>query len=193
MLWSSWVDDLLSCGNKSDVLKGREALKQHFDLDEVGELQEYVGCKVEYNKVNGTMKLTQPVLVQSFADEFELPTKEFTTPMAPGQVLMGKGAPIGVDEQTHKTYRKGVGKLIHLGKYSKPEILNAIRELSRFGSNPNEAHYKAMLRCLRYCVSTKNQGFVIRPERQWDGKNKDFLFRISGKSDSTFASCSETQ
>ena len=109
MLWSSWVDDLLSWGNKKDVLKGREALKQHFDLNEVGELKEYVGCKVEYNKVNGQMKLTQPVLVQSFADKFKLPTKEFTIPMAPGQVLVGKEAPIGVNEATHtRTTRKAL-------------------------------------------------------------------------------------
>ena len=193
MLWSSWVEDLLSCGNKKDVLKGRETLKQHFDLDEVGELKEYVCCKVGYNWVNSWMRLTQPVLVQSFKDEFKLPVKEYTTPMAPGQVLTGKGAPVGVNKETHKNYHKGVGKLMHLGKYSKPEILNAIRELSQFGSNPSEAHYKAMLRCFKYCVNTKDQGFTICPGRQWNGKDRDFQFCISGKSNSTFANCSETQ
>ena len=135
LLWSSWVDNLLLCGNKKDVLKGREALKQHFDLDKIGKLKEYVGCKVKYNREQGTMQLTQPVLVQSFVDEFKLPTKAFTTPMAPGQVLVGKGALVGVNKKTHQSYCKGVGKLIHLGKYSRPEILNAVRELSRFGSN----------------------------------------------------------
>ena len=50
MLWSSWVDDLLSCGNTHDVISGKETLKQCFHLDEVGELNEYVGCKVEHNK-----------------------------------------------------------------------------------------------------------------------------------------------
>ena len=193
MLWSSWVDDLLSCGNKDNVLKGRETLKQHFDLDKVRELKEYVGCKVEYDKVNGQMKLTQPVLVQSFADEFDLPTRTFTTLMSPEQVLVGKGAPIRVSEAMHRQYQKGVGKLIHLGKYSKPVISNAVRELSGFGSNPNEAQYLAMLQCLKYCVDTKDEGFVIHPLRQWNGKDRGFQFQISGESDSTFASCLETQ
>ena len=49
MIWSSWVDDLISCGDKGKVIQGREKLKQHFDLDEIGELQEYVDCKIEYN------------------------------------------------------------------------------------------------------------------------------------------------
>ncbi|MEM9078893.1 MAG: hypothetical protein AAGC43_17765, partial [Bacteroidota bacterium] len=48
-LWASWVDDLLSCGNEKDVKDGRQAIKQYFDLDEIGELKEYVGCKIEFN------------------------------------------------------------------------------------------------------------------------------------------------
>ena len=50
MLWSSLVNDLLSCGNMSDMVNGKETLKQYFNLDKVGELNEYVGCKVEYKK-----------------------------------------------------------------------------------------------------------------------------------------------
>ena len=37
------------------------------------------------------MKLTQPVLAQSFKDEFELPTDDFETPVGPGTTLMPEG------------------------------------------------------------------------------------------------------
>ena len=133
------------------------------------------------------------VLLQSLEDEFELPSRDPITPAASGTTLTGKGEPVSVDEATHRDYRKGVGKLIHLGKYTKSEILNAVRELSRFGSNPNPAHYKAMLRCMRYCVSTKEQGLLLKPTGRWDGKDKNYKFRIRGRSDSTFASCPETK
>jgi hypothetical protein len=194
MIWSSWVDDILSCGNKEEVIKGRQELKKHFDLDEVGEMKEYIGCKVEYNKEEGWMKLTQPVLVQSFEDEFELPEKPVETPAAPGSVLMGgeEGTPL-LSPEKHKDYRKGVGKLIHLGKYSKAECLNAIRELSRFGSKPNEAHYKAMIRTMRYCTSTKDKGLVLKPNAKWDGKDKSHLFEVTGISDSDFAKDPESR
>jgi hypothetical protein len=36
-------------------------------------MDEYVGCKVERDYVEGSIKLTQPVMLQSFADEFDLP------------------------------------------------------------------------------------------------------------------------
>ena len=115
---------------QDEVLSGRQSLKQHFDLDKVGELKEYVGCKVEYDKEQGYIKLTQPVLLQSVEDEFELPSQEYNTPAAPGQTLSSPGGEDPLDEAMHREYCKGVGKLIHLGKYTRPEILNAVRELS---------------------------------------------------------------
>ena len=46
---------------------------KRFECDEVRELKEYVGCKVDYNRKEGWIKLTQPVLMQSYTDEFKLP------------------------------------------------------------------------------------------------------------------------
>ena len=125
MIWSSWVDDLLSGGHKNDVDEGREKLKTHFDLDEIGELKEYVGCKTVYNKEEGWMLLTQPVLIQSFKDEFELPSNTYGTPAAPGTVLVEGGEPLNQEE--HAQYRTGVGKLIHLSKFTRRDIQNAVR------------------------------------------------------------------
>ena len=189
-LWASWVDDLLSCGPKKDVLAGREAVKKHFRLDEVGKLEEYVGCKVEYNPEQGWMKLTQPVLIQSFTDEFELPNGDYESPATAGTVLQKQE--LTLNEEGHSLYRKGVGKLIHLAKYSRPEICNAVRELSRFGSAPCVAHLKAMKRCLKYCAGKPKKGIKIQPNARWDG-TKNFEFEITGYSDSTFASCPDSR
>ena len=153
-------------------------------------MTEYVGCKIDYDKDEGWMRLTQPVLIQSFADEFELPDKEYATPAEPHSVLV-EGQTI--NEQAHREYRKGVGKLIHLAKYSRVETLNVVRELSRFGSKPSEApHFKALLRTMKFCVDTKDEGLFLKPNAKWDGKNKDFKFEITGESDSIFASDPKT-
>ena len=97
-----------------------------------------------------------------------------------------------IGAQEHSQCRKGVGKLIHLSKCSRAETLNAVRELSRFGSCPNPVHCKAMMRALRCCGSTKDRGLLLKPKRRWNGKDKNFLFQIMGRSDSAFASCLET-
>jgi hypothetical protein len=81
IIWLSWVDDCLICGNKEGVEKAKKQMMDRFDCDEVGELKEYVGCKIDRDLTEGWVKLTQPVLLQSYDDEFDLPKGE--TPNAP--------------------------------------------------------------------------------------------------------------
>jgi Reverse transcriptase (RNA-dependent DNA polymerase) len=59
----SWVDDILIAGSKESVLRVKANLRQHFTLDEQGQLFEYVGCKNERDKKARWMKLTQPVRI----------------------------------------------------------------------------------------------------------------------------------
>jgi len=102
----SWVDDLLICGRKQACMEVKEAIMQHFEIDDVGEMKEYVGCKVE--RRDGTIKLTQPVLLQSFIDEFDLPNEqdEPKTPAMTGEVLpvIPEDAPT-LSEELQFTYR----------------------------------------------------------------------------------------
>ena len=48
-------------------------MMDRFDCDDVGEMNEYVGCKVDYDREQKRIRLTQPVMIQSFVDEFDLP------------------------------------------------------------------------------------------------------------------------
>jgi hypothetical protein len=88
ILWLLWVNGCLVAGKKEGVLQAKDSMMELFDCDDVGELNEYVRCKVDYDQEAGTMKLTQPVMIQSFKDEFELPEgKASNTPAIPGTVM----------------------------------------------------------------------------------------------------------
>jgi hypothetical protein len=54
-------------------------------------------------------------------------------------------------------------------------------------------HIKAMHRVMKYCTATPNRGWEIKPERTWDGEDKNFEFRVSGRSDSDYAACTSTR
>ena len=58
---------------------------QLFDCDDVGNMDEYVGCKIW--REEGIFTFTQPVMLQSFKDEFDLPTRAPNTPGEPGNSL----------------------------------------------------------------------------------------------------------
>ena len=47
-----------------------QGTRRRFDCDKVGVLNEYIGCKLDWNREQGSMKVTQPILLQSLKDEF---------------------------------------------------------------------------------------------------------------------------
>jgi hypothetical protein len=181
------VDDCLICGEKASVIHAKEEMKKQFDWDEVGELTEYVGCKVDHNKEEGWIKLTQPDLMQSYVDEFDLPEGEVPrTPATTGSVLQKVDPKDWLSDKLQSKYRSGVGKLLHMMKWTRPEILNAVRELSRFMAHASLAHLKEMHRTMKYCVGTLNRGLLLKPTMKWD-KDPNFAFEITGRLDSDFA------
>jgi hypothetical protein len=42
----SWVDDLFSAGCEKEVMIVKENIKKHFECDDIGSIQEYVGKKL---------------------------------------------------------------------------------------------------------------------------------------------------
>ena len=191
--WISWVDDCLVCGSPEGVKIARAQMMEQFDCDDIGNMDEYVGCKITRDHEKKTLKFTQPVMLQSFSDEFELPEgKPPNTPANPGQFLVkGEEGTFLKSEQQAK-YRSGVGKLLHMMRWSRPDILNAVRELSRYMTAATPAHMQALLRVMKYCVGTPNRGWVLRPNRDWNG-GANHLFIISGLSDSDYAKDIDTR
>ena len=193
LVWLSWVDDCLCIGPKVEVMSSNTDLTNLFDCDDVGEFNEYVGCKLERDWKERSVKFTQPVLLQSYEDEFELPSRDYETPAEAGKVLVKCEDDQQVEPAEQKEFRSGTGKLLHMMRWSRPEIWNSVRELSRRMSKSSADHLKAMKRVMKYCVSTRDLGWTLKPSRTWDGKDKSFEFIVSGECDSNFAMCAVTR
>jgi hypothetical protein len=67
-VWLTWIDDCIIVGSNQVVDRERRKMMQLFECDDVGPMEEYVRNKIEMSERK--MKLTQSVLLQSFADEF---------------------------------------------------------------------------------------------------------------------------
>jgi hypothetical protein len=46
--------------------RGKERLFKEFECNDLGELKEYVGCKIDCDYETRSIKITQLVLIQSF-------------------------------------------------------------------------------------------------------------------------------
>eukprot|EP00957_Ditylum_brightwellii_P083956 6381588-Ditylum_brightwellii.AAC.1 len=102
ILWMSWVDDCMVADPTSLVRKAKKDMMSQFECNKLGEMDKYVGCKVEQDHVAITIKLMQPVLLQSYSNEFELDEHGHmpTTPAELGTIL-SKGEGIQLDKAKH--------------------------------------------------------------------------------------------
>ena len=115
-------------GNKEGVLHYKKLLTEKIDCDDSSPLTDYVGNKIDIDRKNRSMRVTQPVLLRSLKDEFnvEVPENCPTTPAAPGSVLRGTSEENTVGYPEQRRYRSGVGKLLYLMKWSRPDVLNSV-------------------------------------------------------------------
>ncbi len=185
LIWFSWVDDCFITGPEDELLKLKQEIMDTIDCDDGGELTKYVGCKINHDKLRRTLKFTQPVLLQSFTDEFATDGSQMPdTPGVPLKPLQpGTEPPVEGTRCTY--YHSGVGKLMHLKCWSHPEMNNATRDLSRFNSNGTEGHINAMHRAMQYAVNTPLRGLTLAPKGSWDG-NPDKEFKIWGAADASY-------
>jgi Reverse transcriptase (RNA-dependent DNA polymerase) len=191
VIWVIVVDDCAGSGPEHEVLKSKAQLMEIFACDDQGEMKEYVGCKIDYKRRSGYMMILQPVLLQSFRDEFDVDLSEpIGTPALPGKVLT-KGE-LDTTPFDQFKFRSGVGKFIHLTKWSRPDILNATRELARHMGAANSTHIKAMKRTMAYLLQTPQRGLLIKPNTTWNG-GREHVFIVTGRSDSNYAACPDTR
>lgn len=195
-LWASFIDDCINAGKRDRVREAKRKMFRKFECEDVGELREYVGIKIDRDYENGAMRLTQPVTLQSLEDEFDIPEdgEDPSLPAAAGSILkktVKEEESRPLTEEEHNQYRKGVGKLQWLRTGTREEISNRVRELSQKLANPTEADLQAMYRVMRYLLATKNRGTYLKPTRKWDGK-REFEFKMHAVSDSSYASDPET-
>ena len=105
VIWMLWVDDCLIIGPNGLVRMAKEEMKTLFDCDDVGEMKEYVGCKVERNPEENSIRITQPVLIQSLEDEFDIP-ESMRVPKTPaeGHDVLLRGTEDDVTSKPNQTY-----------------------------------------------------------------------------------------
>jgi hypothetical protein len=114
-----------------------------------------------HDQSKSTMKLLQPILLQSFVDEFELPASATGgTPALPGVSLRAYEHEEQLSVTQKSEFRKVIGKLWYLARMSRHDILHAVRDMLRFSSGAWTTTWKAVLQTMKYCVETKNQYFL---------------------------------
>ena len=186
-----YVDDMLIIGKKEQIQEFTTKIQKEFSVKIQHNLADYLGCEFHMNKVKTRGWLGQPSIIKSLEQKFgERAMKErlSLTPGSPRFTARRLQNPEDkVSSEEHETYRSGVGTLLYLTKYSRPDICNPVRELSKTMDAPAPVHLKEMYKVIRFVLSTKDYGlkFELRKHmKKW---------ALKALSDSDFASDKETR
>jgi hypothetical protein len=106
--------------------------------------------------------LGQPHLISNLESKFGKDMKklcEYKTPGTPNlKMVRNTDDKLALLKEKQSLYRSGVGMLLYLVKYLRPDIANAVRELSKVLDGSSEASFKEMLRVIKYVLDTKGFG-----------------------------------
>ena len=76
-------------------------------------------------------------------------------------------------------YAKIIGSMIHLMNFSRPDIAYAMCRLSTYTHNPNNDHWSALSRLMKYLRGTMNYGYNFTYKFKWVLSLRDTYFSTS--------------
>ncbi len=182
-----YVDDGGIIGTPEIITTVINALSKYFKVKDLGEMKHFVGCHIIEDKNKNTIWIHQPKLLKHLNETFAsyITTERiYKTPAAPKTVVMRPepNDPL-ITSERQTLYRSGVGMLLYLVKHSRPDLANAVRELTKVLDGATEAHWKAMIRVIKYVFDTKMYALRLQPKIL----NEDKSYELEGISDSEFA------
>ena len=189
-----YVDDNLVIGPKKGVKKTIDCLNSKgLSLKIQDNLKDYLLCNIKVNRENQQAILTQPHLIKNL--EWKMGSvvkdmKSYLTPGTPGMILVKinkKEVESTVSTTEHNIYRSTVGMLLYLVKHLRPDIANAVRELSKVLDKPSYRAYKEMCRVSKYVLDTHRYGLKFSPTKE---EGKPWI--IHAYSDSDYAGDKDT-
>lgn len=131
-----YVDDLLICGRRLDtIMKLKQQLTTMFEMTDCGDVTHFLGMRVDYDKKQGSLRLTQEANIEKLLVRFDMANcNTVKTPVEKGIQLTRTGEP------TTQPYRELLGSLMYVMLCTRPDICYSIGFLGRFQQDPTTQH-----------------------------------------------------
>ena len=189
-----WVDDIVYFATSQDMeTRFAKAISDRFDVKHLGAASFVLGIQVRYTSA-GIILDQQKYITEILAKLNMIKCKPAATPMVPHTTLCrytddadGRqpedSARADLPPELARLYREVVGSLIYLVSCTRPDIANAVSQLSQCVSHPLREHLNAAKHVLRYLRGTAELG--IRYSRRSAGSDGAVLV---GYADASFGS-----
>ena len=139
-----YVDVMMVIGHKESIIDVQERVKKVFSIKTETNLTDYLGCEFHRNKDKTKRWLGQQYLIRSLEMKFSEEAMKHRLGLTPGTprfiAMRVADEEDKLPAKEHATYRSGLGTLLYLTKHSRPNLCNAVRELSKTMDRPAHIH-----------------------------------------------------
>ena len=158
-----YVDDLkMSADCLADLIDLKNQLSERFEMKDLGEIDYFLKMEIKRDRKKGILSISQAKYIRDLCARYsEWNFPECETPDSTTVKLVPERNMEEASIYAQKfPYRSLVGALLYVARATRPDIANAVRELSKFLTCYNETHWKAALRVLEYLKRTVRYGIV---------------------------------
>lgn len=97
--------------------------------------------------------------------------KNFVTPMSAKTHVMSEYEKENkLNEENQTRYQSGAGTLLYLVKHSRPDLSNAVRELTKGMKEASVENYKQLLRVITYVINNEVKGVELTKIENFEWK-----------------------
>ncbi|OLP97472.1 Retrovirus-related Pol polyprotein from transposon TNT 1-94 [Symbiodinium microadriaticum] len=189
----AYVDDLMFFGSCADVSTLIADLQKDLLLKVTGTLDEgnsatFLGRNLKRTSTFISVGMS-PSYIDAMLELYGL--TQCRHALAPGSDALRKNFDVEpLEPEDHKRYRRAVGQLLWLSSV-RPDIMYAVKELSRGLSAPTSEHEAKVKHLLKYLAGTKNFEQKLQPTLSLSPQHKAIDINIYVDSD--WAGCHDTR
>lgn len=166
-----YVDDTVVAYDKRDEaawLACKKRITNRFKIDDIGELHWVLNMRIQRDRVNRTITLSQQAYIERKLKELKMDEcKTATTPCIDGnlELPLDSTDAVPLTSEEHAQYRVIIGVLLYAANCTRADIIFIVSRLSRYVASPCQHHLVAAKRVLRYLAGTATLALVFKPTR----------------------------
>ena len=156
------VDDLLVVAAKEAVAKAVLGnIAKAIKLQYMGEISTFLGSEFEIDRENRSIQIHQRKYTHHILEMYnKLQQRGVTTPYQAGVKLTKSKLQASQEEITD--YQRQIGSLLYLALKTRPDITFSVIKCSRYMTNPDHTHFKALDRIWQYLKQYPDLGLYYK-------------------------------
>ena len=161
------MDDLIIATNTEGEMQiAKEVQHSQFKMKDMGELHYCLGITIKQDKNENTMEIQQKQYILRMFEKNLIWTSRLKTSVYTSQPNVRLRKDDGVSKAVNPVlYQSMVGSLLYAGIATRPDISHAVEAVSKFSSEPSEAHFTAVRRIFRYLKGTTDVSLKYRKSK----------------------------